>query len=115
MSKKTLEEKVSNGNDLGITIEYAFTKTIKGSLGYLYTETGVDANDMLPEAPELDAETIGLGVAWQVIPKLALNFGVGQVDYKSETTSGTGPHLFKNVTYEKYITFLAFGIQYKFF
>ncbi len=71
---------------------------------------------MLPEAPELDAETIGLGVAWQVIPRLALNFGIGQVDYKSET-SGTAASgaFFPNVTYEKDILFLAFGIQYKFF
>ena len=114
VNSKTLEDRISDGYDLGIALEYAFTKTVKGSLGYLYTETGVAANDMLPEAPELDARTIGAGVVWQVIPKLDLNFGIGKVNYKDDT-SGPAPAFFPNVTYEKDITFLAFGIQYKFF
>ena len=110
----TVEDRVSDGYDLGIALEYAFTKTLKGSLGYLYTETGVDANDMLPESPELDAQTIGAGVAWQVIPNMDLNFGIGKVNYKSET-SGPAPAFFPNVEYAKDVIFLAFGIQYKFF
>jgi len=121
------ESNVDNGFDLGIALEYGFTETLKGSIGYLYTETGVDAKDMTPWLPELDAHTLGAGVVWEVIPNLNLNFGIGQVFYQDDdfvyeyteyTDYSTGvPVEVKrqaDVTYEKDITFLAFGIQYKF-
>jgi len=80
-------------------------------VGYLYTKTGVDAENMTPELPELDAHSLGVGVAWEVIPKLALNFGLGHVFYQSDSfVSVTGAE----IEYEKDITFIAFGIQYKF-
>jgi long-chain fatty acid transport protein len=37
------ESDVDNGFDWGIALEYAFSETLKGSVGYLYTETGVDS------------------------------------------------------------------------
>ena len=105
------ESAVDNGFDLGIACEYAFNETVKGSVGYLYTKTGVDAENMTPELPELDAHSLGVGVAWEVIPKLALNFGLGHVFYQSDSfVSVTGAE----IEYEKDITFIAFGIQYKF-
>ena len=106
------EGDVDNGFDLGIALEYAFTETLKGSIGYLYTETGVDAENMTPELPELDAHTLGGGVVWEVTPNLDLNFGIGQVFYQSDSfvSSTTGA----TIKYEKDITFLAFGVQYKF-
>ena len=106
------ESDVDNGFDLGIALEYIFNETLKGSVGYLYTETGVDAENMTPELPELDAHSLGAGVAWDVIPNLALNFGIGQVFYQSDSfvSATTGA----TIKYEKDITFIAFGIQYKF-
>jgi long-chain fatty acid transport protein len=115
------ESAVGNGFDLGVALEYAFSDTLKGSIGYLYTVTGVDAEDMTPELPELDAHTLGAGVAWEVIPNLDVNFGVGQVIYDSESFTRTifadytGAPIQEAIRYEKDITFLAFGIQYKFF
>jgi long-chain fatty acid transport protein len=105
------ESAVDNGFDLGLAFEYAFTETVKGSVGYLYTQTGVDAKDMTPELPELDANTLGAGVVWEVIPNLDLNFAIGQVFYDSASfTNSVGD----NIEYEKDITFLGFGVQYRF-
>ena len=42
---------VDNGYDLGIAFEYTFNPKLKGSIGYLHTDTGIDAEYMLPEAP----------------------------------------------------------------
>jgi long-chain fatty acid transport protein len=114
------ESDVDNGFDLGIACEYIFTETVKGSVGYLYTKTGVDAQNMTPWLPELDAHTLGAGAAWTVMPNLDLNFAIGQVFYQSDdfvyTFTGSAPTSPSqyNVEYEKDITFLGFGVQYKF-
>jgi long-chain fatty acid transport protein len=113
------ESDVDNGFDLGIAIEYAFSETLKGSLGYLYTETGVDAEDMTPWLPELDAHSLGAGVAWKVMPNLDLNFGICQVFYQDDDfvysyIDYSGATIQHQIEYEKDITILAFGIQYKF-
>jgi len=113
------ESDVDNGFDLGIAIEYAFSETLKGSLGYLYTETGVDAEDMTPWLPELDAHTLGAGVVWKVRPNLDLNFGIGQVFYQDDDfvysyEDYSGATIQHQIKYEKDITFVAFGVQYKF-
>jgi long-subunit fatty acid transport protein len=79
----------------------------------LYTETGVDPEDMTAEAPELDCKTIGAGVAYAPMPNLVLNFAVGNAFYDKDsfTDSASGT----KVEYEKNNTFLGFGLQYKFF
>ena len=112
-SSKSLEDRIGDGYDIGIAVEYAFTETLKASLGFLWTDTGVDANDMVPEAPELDARSICVGIAWKAKPNLELNVGIGKVNYLSETTSPTATY--KNVEYSKGVTYMGFGIQYKFF
>lgn len=112
-NSKTLEDKIANGYDVGVALEYAFTETLKASLGFLWTDTGVDANDMLPEAPELDARSFCAGLAWKAKPNLELNVGIGKVDYLSEKTSSTA--FFPNEEYSKDVIYMGFGIQYKFF
>jgi long-chain fatty acid transport protein len=111
------ESAVDNGYDLGIAVEYAISDTVTGSFGYLYTDTGVDAENMTPWLPELNAHSFGTGIAWAVSPSLDLNFGLGKVFYQSDSFTTSDP-LNNNapveVKYEKDITFLAFGLQYKF-
>jgi long-chain fatty acid transport protein len=106
------QNQVTDGYDLGIGLMYAITKNLEASLGFLYTNTGMDAEDMTPEAPELDAKTIGAGFAWSLRNNLTLNFALGNVFYDSDgfTDLATG----MRVKYEKNNFFLAFGIQYKF-
>lgn len=101
------EENVDNGYDVGIALEYGFTPKLRGSVGYLYTETGIEADYMSPEAPELDADSVALGFAYSLDPALDLNFGVSRTFYKDETTT-TGMKL------EKDVTLISFGIQCKF-
>jgi long-chain fatty acid transport protein len=105
------EDNVDNSYDIGLALEYTFNPKFKGSIGYLYTNTGIDAKDMLPESPELDANTIVGGVAYECIPGMILNFGIGNSFYKSDSfVSPIG-----TVEYEKNNFFIALGAQYKFF
>jgi long-chain fatty acid transport protein len=106
------ESAVDNGYDVGIGMSYQFMDILRGTAGYLYTNTGVEAKDMTPELPELNAHTIGAGLIWEALPKLNLTFSLGHVFYESESfiSSTTGA----TVEYEKDITFVGFGIQYNF-
>ena len=100
------ETKRNNGYDVGIALEYAFTQKVKGSLGYMYTYVGIDPDDMSIENPELDANSIAAGIAYEPVPKLSLNFGVLRTFYEGETTSG-------GIEFNKKVSIIAFGIQYK--
>jgi long-chain fatty acid transport protein len=104
------EENVENGYDLGIALEYMFNDKLLGSIGYLYTKLGMDPENMLPENPELDANTIGGGIAYAFTEKFHGNLSLGHTFYKEESfTSPIG-----NVEYKKSITFLALGLEYRF-
>ncbi|MDM8556160.1 outer membrane protein transport protein [Desulfococcaceae bacterium HSG7] len=108
------ESAVDTGYDLGIGMAYDINDAIMATAGYLYTDTGVDnAKDMTPELPELDAHTIGAGVTWKAMPQFNLNFSVGHVFYESASfvSQTTGAQ----IEYEKDITFIGLGLQYKFF
>jgi long-chain fatty acid transport protein len=108
-----LEDSLDNGYDLGLALEYTFNPKFKGSIGYAHTDTGIDAKDMLPESPELNADTIAGGVAYECIPGLTLNLGIGNSFYESDSfvSSTTG----NTIEYEKNNFFIALGAQYKFF
>jgi len=93
--------------DLGIALTYTFSPKLKGSVGYMLTNTGISPDEMLPEAPELDAQTVCGGLLYEVIPDLNLNFALMHSFYEKETTSS-------GIVYEKAITGFGFGIQYKF-
>jgi hypothetical protein len=67
---------------------------------------------MLPESPELNADTIGAGVAYECIPGMILNFAIGNAFYQSDSfISSIG----SEIEYEKNNFFIALGVQYKFF
>jgi long-chain fatty acid transport protein len=107
------ETKKDDGYDIGIALEYAFTPKFKASLGYMYTETEMDADDMLAAAPELDAQSVAAGLAYEVMPGLHVNVGVIQTFYEEETTTPNA--LFPTgIELEKEVTLVALGIQYKF-
>ncbi|MBN2033344.1 MAG: outer membrane protein transport protein [Deltaproteobacteria bacterium] len=100
------ETQKSNGYDMGIALEYTFNPGVKGSLGYMYTETGIDPDNMSIEAPQLDAHTLAAGVAYEATFGLNLNFGVLMVFYDGETTTA-------GIKLEKKDMVMALGIQYK--
>ena len=100
------ETKRSNGYDVGIAFEYSFTPKLKGSLGYMYTYVGIDPDDMSIENPELDANTIAAGIAYEAVRNLILNFGILRTFYEGETTSS-------GIEFNKEVSIIALGIQYR--
>jgi long-chain fatty acid transport protein len=100
------ETKKSHGYDLGIALEYAFSPKVKGSLGYLYTETGIDPDNMCIEAPELDAQSLAVGLAYEATCGLDFNLGVLIVFYDEATTTA-------DIKLEKKDMVIALGLQYR--
>ena len=97
-----------DGYDIGIACEYTFNPKWKASVGYMYTDVGIDPDNMSIETPELDASTIAAGVAFKPMPNWDLNLGILKTFYDDATTT-TG------IKYEKDVVIIALGIQYKFF
>jgi long-chain fatty acid transport protein len=112
------EDLVNDGYDVGIALEYHFNDSLLGSIGYLRTETGINPEDMLPENPELDANTIGGGIAYAFTEKFHTNFSLGYVFYEDDSftqpLSAPPNPLLASVEYEKKIYFLALGLEYRF-
>jgi len=111
------EDLVNDGYDLGISLEYHFNDSLLASIGYLRTVLGVDADQMLPENPELDANTVGAGIAYAFNEKFHTNLSIGNTFYgplseeESFTLQSTPPI---TVEYEKNVFFLALGLEYRF-
>jgi long-chain fatty acid transport protein len=106
------ESAVDTGYDVGIGVDYALTDSLNATLGYLYTKTGVDAKDMTPELPELNANTLGAGLKYKATDRLNLMFSLGHVFYQDASfVNGFS----QAITYEKKITFFGVGLEYKFF
>jgi long-chain fatty acid transport protein len=98
---------VGNGYDLAIAFEYTFNTKLKGSLGYMLTNISIGPDNMLPEAPELDANTFCAGLVYAYSPRLHLNFALMRNNYDSEIRSD-------GIELGKEVTSLAFGLQYRF-
>jgi len=104
------EDNVDNGYDFGIALEYHFNDSLLASLGYLHTVLGVSPGDMLPENPELDANTVGAGIAYAFNENFSTNISIGNSFYTDDSfTSPLG-----KVKYEKNVFFLAMGFEYRF-
>ncbi|MGW8287648.1 MAG: OmpP1/FadL family transporter [Desulfobulbales bacterium] len=106
------EKGVDNGYDTGITFEYIFTDQITASIGYMHTELGVNPQDMLPENPELNVETIGGGIAYAFNEKFHTNFSIGNSFYGND--SFVDPLTNIPVEYKKNVFFVALGVEYRF-
>ena len=100
-------QNVSNGYDLALAVEYDFNPKLKGSAGYMYTNTGLDPDNMLPEAPELNAQTICTGLAYKIKSGLYLNGALMGTFYEDEVRSD-------GIVLEKRVIGFGLGIQYKF-
>jgi len=104
------EDLVDDGYDVGFALEYHFTDSLLGSIGYMRTETGIDPIDMLPENPSLDANTFGGGIAYAFNEQFHTNFSVGNSFYE-EDSFAAGP---VRVEYDKNNFFMALGLEYRF-
>jgi long-chain fatty acid transport protein len=105
------EDNVDNGYDVGIALEYLFNDKLTGSVGYMHTKLGMDPEYMLPENPELDANTIGAGIAYAFNEKFHTNFSIGNSFYEDDSFK---PQPGTKVKYEKNIFFMALGLEFRF-
>lgn len=106
------EANVDDGYDLGIALEYRFNEKLLGSVGFLHTKLGMEPLYMLPENPELDANTVGAGIAYAISEKLHTNISIGNSFYEDD--SFVSPLSGATIEYSKNVFFLALGLEYRF-
>jgi len=105
-----------NSYDVGIALEYILNPQWRFSIGYLHTEIkGMKSPDLLPEAPELDANTIGLGLVWSPVERMDISFGVLRAWYESVKTDANSSRAPARTEYDKDVYGVALGLQYRFF
>ena len=104
-----------NSWEWGIMGEWTFNPQWKASLGFLYSDIDVNPNNILAEAPELTAKTVGAGGVWSITPSWDLTFGAVRVWYDSKTgqISSLLPPTF-TADYDKDVWSVFAGIQWKF-
>jgi long-chain fatty acid transport protein len=108
------EDNVDDGYELGIAFEYIFNKKLKASLGYLYSDTGMDAEYMTSYKPELNSNSIGGGIAYEAVPGLILNFALENSFYRDDSYVDTSSGTALDIEFEKNVFTVACGVQYKF-
>jgi long-chain fatty acid transport protein len=118
-SGDTYMDKVEDGYEIGLGFAYKMMANLELSAGYLYTKTGQNkytvAYDSKFLAASLDAQTFGLGVGYEAIPGLVINFAVSKTFYKeAEGTKSVFGSTFVN-KYNKDVTDIALGVEYKIF
>jgi long-subunit fatty acid transport protein len=105
-----------NSYDVGLTLEYILNPQWRFSIGYLHTEIkGMQSQDLLTEAPELDANTVGLGLVWSPVERLSITLSGLRAWYESRTTNVTNSRGVAGTEYDKDVWGVALGLQYRFF
>jgi long-chain fatty acid transport protein len=105
-----------NSYDIGVALEYILNPQWRFSVGYLHTEIkGMQSQDLLPEAPELDANSVAVGLVFSPIERLDLTLGGERSWYESVKTDTTSSRAPAGTHYDKDVYGLSFGIQYRFF
>lgn len=105
-----------NSYDIGAALEYILNPQWRFSVGYIHTEIkGMNSVDLLPEAPELDANTVGLGMVWSPVERFSLTLSGTKVWYESVKTDANSSRAPGGTQYDKDVWGIALGLQYRFF
>ena len=105
-----------NSYDVGIALEYILNPQWRFSVGYMHTEIeGMKSQDLLPEAPELDANTISVGFVYSPVDRLSISLGALRVWYDSVKTDASSSRAPARTQYDKDVYGVALGLQYRFF
>jgi long-subunit fatty acid transport protein len=91
---------------VGTSLEYAITPRLSTSVGYMVTKTGIDADRMLPEAPELSAKTYCGGFAYNPSENLTITLAVSKTIYDAESTP-------MGVALDKMAPAVGVGVEWK--
>ncbi|MFH2061106.1 MAG: outer membrane protein transport protein [Pseudomonadota bacterium] len=109
---------LDNSYDAGISATYAITDAFRVSLGYMYTDVGIDPDDYgLVEkiSPVLDAHSCFFGMGYDFNAHATIEFGAMLNVYdQGDDATTTSATTTRNIEYSKYNTGLALGFIYKF-
>lgn len=109
-------DSAGNSYDLALSFEYTFNPQWKASLGYMLTRIeGMEPEDLIPLAPELDANTIAVGAVYTPNDRWRFNAGLTNVDYAEVTTDTIGSNSPAGTELDKHSTAISVGVQYRFF
>lgn len=102
--------------ETALSLTYTFSLQWRASIGYMFTNIeGMGSTDLLPEAPELDAETIGFGAVYSPTDRLDITFGYANVNYDAVTTIAPSNRAPADSELAKDIWVLCLGAQYRWF
>jgi long-chain fatty acid transport protein len=105
-----------DSSEFGLSLTYIFNPRWRASVGYLVTDiAGMVSTDLLPEAPELDARTIGLGAVYSPTQQWQITFGYTNVNYDSVTTDATSSRAPAGSELLKDVWAVSAGVQYRWF
>ena len=93
--------------DAAVSLEYVINQQWKISAGYKATRLGIDADRVIAEAPELDADTLSAGGVWAFSENFDLSFSLANVFYDPVTDA-------QGITYDKNVWGVSAGMQWKF-
>lgn len=108
------EDLVDNSWDLAVSATYSFMDNLRGSIGYMYTDVGMDAEDFgLTEkmSPALDAHSFFCGLGYDVRKNITIDLGVMTNFYDEQTALDA---MGSPVTYDKQNTAVALGVAFRF-
>ena len=105
-----------NSYDVGLTLEYILNPQWRFSIGYMHTEIqGMKSEDLLTDAPELDANTVSVGFVYSPVDRLSISLGALRVWYESVKTDVNSSRAPARTQYDKDVYGVALGLQYRFF
>jgi long-chain fatty acid transport protein len=105
-----------NSYDIGLALEYILNPQWRFSIGYLHTEIqGMKSEDLLPEAPEIDANSIGLGLVYSPVERLSITLSGEHTWYDSTKTDASSNRAPNRTQYDKDVWGVALGLQFRFF
>jgi long-chain fatty acid transport protein len=108
------EDLVDNSYDIAFSGTYRFLDNLRGSLGYMYTDVGMDAKDFtLAErmSPALDAHSFFCGLGYDIRKNITIDLGVMTNFYDEQTARDA---LGNPVSYDKQNNAVALGFAFRF-
>lgn len=108
------EDLVDNSWDLAFSATYSFMDNLRGSIGYMYTDVGMDAKDFgLTEkmSPALDAHSFFCGLGYDIRKNITIDLGVMTNFYDEQTALDA---MGNPVTYDKQNSAVALGVAFRF-
>jgi len=103
------EDNMDNAWSLGAACEYALTKDLKVSTGYLYQSSPYTSDMNTDMEYTGDGHSFAPGATYQISPALKGTFGIGMVHYLEDKNSD-GSQTYNSDSYS-----LGVGIEYKIF